>query len=210
MVTQLSSQGQSNSVRAPVDELGWLEALRRGSDEAYEWLVRGHTGPMLAVAQRLLRGEEARDAVQEAFIAAFRSIDRFQGQCALSTWLYRIVVNACLMRLRSRHRKPETPFEDLLPTFMEDGHQANPAVIWKLPGESDLERAELCQHVRQCIEELPETYRNVLLLRDIQELDTRETSLILGVSENAVKIRLHRARQALRTLLDPFFREVGE
>jgi RNA polymerase sigma-70 factor, ECF subfamily len=205
-----STQSQPHTVRTPDDEAELLEALRAGRDEAYEWLVRSHTGPMLAVAHRMLRGEEARDAVQEAFLAAFRSIPRFQGQCALSTWLYRIVVNACLMRLRSRHRKPETPFEDLLPTFMEDGHQSNPAIFWKLPGETDLERAELCQHVRECIEELPDTYRNVLLLRDIQELDTRETSLILGISENAVKIRVHRARQALRTLLEPFFREAGK
>ena len=188
-------------------EAALLEALRAGGDAAFEELVREQGGRMLAVARRFLRNEEdARDAVQEAFLSAFRSIDRFQGGSRLSTWLHRIVVNAALMKLRSQRRKPEESIEPLLPRFQEDGFPVQPAVGWREPAELQLERREIRDLVRRSIDRLPESYRTVLLLRDIEEFDTRETATFLEISENAVKIRLHRARQALRELLDPHFR----
>lgn len=190
------------------DERELVERLRARDDAAYELLVRTHTGRLLAVAQRLLRNEEdARDAVQEAFLSAFRSIDRFAGEARVGTWLHRILVNAALMKLRSRRRKPEQPIEDLLPTFLEDGHQEHPAAPWREPPDAALRRRELRLRVREAIDRLPESYRTVLLLRDIEELDTGETAAALALSESAVKTRLHRARQALRTLLDPQLRE---
>ncbi len=163
---------------------------------------------MLAVARRLLRDEDdARDAVQEAFLAAFRSISQFEGSARLSTWLHRIVVNAALMKLRSRQRKPEEAIEDLLPSFLEDGHRVDHhAPGWPEPVDVLLQRKEVCSLVRRSIDRLPSSYRTVLLCRDIEGLDTGEAAALLGISENAVKIRLHRARQALRTLLDPHLR----
>lgn len=162
---------------------------------------------MLAVARRLVRDEEdARDAVQEAFVSAFRSLDRFEGGSRLATWLHRIVVNCCLMRLRSRQRRPEEAIEDLLPKFLEDGHQAPPSMAWSEPVEELIHRKEICALVRASIDRLPESYRTVLVLRDIEELSTVDAAALLGVTENALKIRLHRARQALRTLLDPHLR----
>ncbi|MEN8184726.1 MAG: sigma-70 family RNA polymerase sigma factor [Myxococcota bacterium] len=180
-----------------------LERLRAGEEAAFEALVRTHGGPMLAVARRMLRDpEEARDVVQEAFLNAFRSLGKFQGGSLLSTWLHRIVVNASLMKLRTRRRKPETSIEELLPKFLEDGHQADPPTAWRLPADEAAERKELLALVRRRIDELPETYRTVLLLRDVEGLDTAESAALLGIAEGAVKTRLHRARQALRTLLD--------
>ena len=177
--------------------------LRAGEEGAFEELVRSHGGRMLSVARRLLRDpDDAQDAVQDAFLSAFRSLDKFEGSARLSTWLHRIVVNAALMKLRTRRRKPETSIEDLLPRFLEDGHPAQPAVEWKLPADQALERTQLLDLVRRRIDELPETYRIVLLLRDVEDLDTAETAEVLGIAPNAVKTRLHRARQALRTLLD--------
>ena len=121
----------------------------------------------------------------------------------LSTWLHRIVVNACLMRLRAKRRRPEeTEIESLLPVFAEDGHQATPSVPWAENAQTMLEREETRAMVREAIDQLPDAYRIVLLLRDIEEKTTEETAAILGITANAVKIRLHRARQALRTLLD--------
>jgi RNA polymerase sigma-70 factor (ECF subfamily) len=112
---------------AQAGEADLVARLRAGSDAAYEELVRAQGARLLAVARRLLRSEEdARDAVQDAFISAFRAIDRFEGGSRLSTWLHRIVVNAALMKLRSQQRKPETSIEDLLPRFLEDGHFAEP------------------------------------------------------------------------------------
>jgi RNA polymerase sigma-70 factor (ECF subfamily) len=192
------------------DESSLVARLRAGDDAAFEELVRRHGGRLLAVARRILPAEEdARDAVQDAFLSAFRALGRFEGQARLSTWLHRIVVNAALMRLRTRSRKPELLIEDLLPGFLEDGHMAHPAVAWRKPSTDPVERAQLRALVLENIHRLPEAYRNVLILRDIEDLDTGETAEILGVSANAVKTRLHRARQALRGLLEPHLREDG-
>jgi RNA polymerase sigma-70 factor (ECF subfamily) len=192
----------------PSDEQKLVEQLRAGDEAAFEQLVRVHGGRLLAVAQRYLRNEDdARDAVQEAFLGAFRSIDRFREGARISTWLHRIVVNAALMKLRSRRRKPEESIDDLLPSFLPDGHQEQPAVRWREMPDAALERGEIQQRVRDAIDQLPDSYRIVLLLRDIEELDTEETAAALEMSANAVKTRLHRARQALRTLLDAQLRE---
>jgi RNA polymerase sigma-70 factor (ECF subfamily) len=192
----------------PVARDPLLGPLRAGEPAAFESLVRQEMPRLLAVTRRLLRNEEdARDAVQDAFVSAFRSFDGFEGECRVSTWLHRIAVNAALMRLRSRRRKPEEPIEDLLPTFLEDGHHACHPHEWRDDAESLLLRQEEREFVRACIDRLPESYRTVLLLRDIEDLDTAEVARALGLSEGAVKVRLHRARQALRTLLEPRFRK---
>lgn len=180
---------------------GFVERLKRGDAAAFEELVRRYSGRLLRAARRLLTSEEdARDAVQDAFVAAFRAVGDFEASARLSTWLHRIVVNASLMRLRTRRRKPEEEIETYLPRFADDGHQATPSVPWSEP------RTELRTIVRDAIERLPETYRTVLVLRDLEEMSTEEAAEVLGASPNAVKIRLHRARQALRTLLDPQMR----
>jgi RNA polymerase sigma-70 factor (ECF subfamily) len=180
--------------------------LRRGDEAAYEMLVREYGGRMLAIARRLLRHEEdASDAVQEAFLQAFRSIDRFRGDSNLGTWLHRIVTNAALMKLRSVNRHPEVPIEDLLPQFDETGHHTHPVREWSASPSSALLQEESRAQVRACIAQLPAPYREIIMLRDIEELDTDETAKVLGISKGSVKTRLHRARQALRTLLEPVF-----
>jgi len=179
-----------------------VRRLKAGDEDAYATLVRTIGARMLGVARRFLQDEElARDAVQDAFLSAFRSIQTFDAQSQLSTWLHRIVVNASLMKLRTRRRKPEQSIEPLLPAFDEVGHHASPVVPWTESAEHALVRAETRARVRRAIDELPETYRTVLLLRDIEELSTREAAEALGIGENALKLRLHRARQALATKL---------
>ncbi len=187
----------------PPDEHALLLRLRAGEEHAFGELVRGNAARMLTVARRMLRSEEdARDAVQDAFLQAFRAIGRFEGGARLSTWLHRITINACLMKLRARARRPEESIEDLLPRFYADGHRIDPGPAWRETADP-LEQGELRAHVRACIDRLPEIYRNVLLLRDIEELGTEETALLLEVKPDTVKVRLHRARQALRSLLEP-------
>jgi len=204
-----------SSLPAPASDESPAEAalvarLRAGEEAAFAELVKAQGGRLLAVAQRMLRNEEdARDAVQDAFLSAFRALDRFDGAARLSTWLHRIVVNAALMKLRTRRRKPESSIEELLPTFLEDGHAAQPSVPWRDASEGELDRRETRELVRRSIDALPETYRTILLLRDVEELDTGEAARLLGVTTNAAKTRLHRARQALRALLDPHLREGG-
>jgi RNA polymerase sigma-70 factor (ECF subfamily) len=190
-------------------EASLVASLRSGDPDAFETLVRTHMPALLRVARRFMRSEEdARDAVQDAFVSAFKSIQKFESNAQLSTWLHRIVINACLMRLRAQRRRPEEDIEELLPRFREDGHQLVASEPWTETAETILERAELGSVVRAAIDRLPDTYREVLLLRDIEELSGEETAAVLGVTSNAVKIRLHRARQALRTLLDPYMRPV--
>jgi RNA polymerase sigma-70 factor (ECF subfamily) len=179
-----------------------IAGLRRGDPEVCEALVRAEGPALLAVTRRILRHEEdARDAVQDAFLAAFRGADRFEGAARVSTWLHRIAVNAALMKMRSRRRRPEESIEDLLPQFLQDGHHVRDPSAWCAPPEVLLERREDRELVRAAIDRLPDEHRAVLVLRDIEDLDTSETARLLGLSEAGVKTRLHRARQALRGLL---------
>lgn len=180
-----------------------VDQIRRGDEQAFETLVRRYGGRMLATARRFVgRDEEAaRDIVQQAYLAAFRAIDTFAGAARLSTWLHRIVVNTALMTLRRQRRRPEESIEDLLPRFDETGHWAEPSSQLDAGTDTLLERRETRTMVRDAIDMLPPNYRSVLLLRDIEELDTDEVAAMLGVKPSAVRVRLHRARQALRTLL---------
>jgi RNA polymerase sigma-70 factor (ECF subfamily) len=163
-----------------------LERLRAGDEAAYALLVRDFGGRMLAATRRILGNEEdAQDAVQEAFLSAFKALERFHGEAQVSTWLHRIAINAALMKLRA----PQS---------------------WSEPADDPLVRAETRAVVRRSIDQLPDNYRNALLLRDIEGLDNEELAAQLGITVNAAKIRVHRARQALRTLLDPHFASVQE
>jgi len=165
-------------------------------------MVRTFGGRLLAVARRFVHKEEdAQDIVQSAYLSAFRGLEQFEGNSRLSTWLHRIVVNTALMRIRSRLRKPEASIYVLLPAFQGDGHHVQQFSDWNAPADQLLERKETRATVRACIEQLPEHYRTVLLLRDIEELSTQEVAEILTMTPTAVKVRLHRARQALSTLL---------
>jgi RNA polymerase sigma-70 factor (ECF subfamily) len=189
------------------EESSLLARLQAGDQDAFAACVNGYCGRLLVVTRRILENEEdARDAVQDAFLSAFQAVGRFEGRSGLGTWLHRIAVNAALGRLRSRRRSPENSIEDLLPHFGDGEHQLDPPVPWKETSPMIVEQQESRELVRRCINQLPETYRTVLVLRDIEELDTQETAEMLGTSPGIVKTRVHRARQALRTLLDPYFR----
>lgn len=193
---------------ALADDLELIRRILAGDQYACECLVRMNSERMAAVARRMLRCEEdAADAVQDAFISAFQSLPQFKGDCRLSTWLYRIAVNACLMRLRSRTNRQMTSWEELA---------SNPGESTTLEPVSlrDDEDASLIagnreehSRIRSCVEQLPETYRQIVLLRDIHEYDTDETAELLGMSTANVKTRLHRARHALRPILEPLFTE---
>lgn len=202
----IAFQAMAGSVPVGQDEVALVARLRAGDEEAFEEVVRAYSGRLLAVTRRILGSDEdARDAVQDAFLNAFRSVDRFEGSAKLSTWLHRIAVNASLMKLRTRKRKPEQSIETLLPNFQEDGHHAERFASWDEPVDQAMARRETRGLVRRLIDQLPDSYRTVLVLRDIEGLDTEEAARMLGLTPNAAKIRLHRARQALRTLLAPHF-----
>lgn len=157
--------------------------------DAVEHVLVRRRDRMRAVAQRVCRDpDDADDAVQDACVAALRARSGFEARSQASTWVHRIVVNAALMRLRTRRRRAEEPLEGLA----EVDTGIEPSAEERVGG------GELRTRVRDCIEHLPEPHRTVLVLRDLEEHDTAETAARLGVTVNAVKIRLHRARQALR------------
>jgi len=188
----------------PVDEPALVAALRAGHEWAFEIMVRVYGGRLIAVARRFMRSDEdAQDVVQSAYVNALRALHDFENTAQLSTWLHRIVVNTALMKLRSQRRRPEESIEALLPAFGEDGHHVEQFPEWSAPADRLLEREETRAVVRACIEALPDGYRLVLILRDIEELSTQETAERLGITATAVKVRLHRARQALCALLRP-------
>src|SRR5229473_3718723 len=143
--------GGTRAAGAVADEVTLLVRMRAGDDDAFEACVRAYSGQLLAVARRILSHEEdARDAVQDAFLAAFKGIGRFDGLSRISTWLHRIVVNAALSRLRTRQRRPEMSIEDLLPHFGEGEHQVDPPGPWKSTSVATLEQKESHALVEQC------------------------------------------------------------
>jgi RNA polymerase sigma-70 factor (ECF subfamily) len=192
---------------ALADDADLLARLRAGQAEAFEALVRRHGGRLLAVVRRVVVNEEdAHDVLQDTFLCAFRALNDFDGRSQLGSWLHRIAVNCALQKLRTCRRKPLRSIDELLPTFLDDGHRSQPEGPWPETGESALVREETRAAVKRAIDELPDDFRAVLVLRDIEGLDTAEAAHSLGVSAAVVKTRLHRARQALRTLLDPHVR----
>jgi RNA polymerase sigma-70 factor (ECF subfamily) len=185
-----------------------VDAIRRGDREAFEELVRQESPRLYRMIVRIVRDpDEARSVLQETFLQAFRGIGSFRGDARLSTWLYGIGINQARAALRRNRRYQTLEEEDidrLQPSF-RDGAYAERMRAWN--PDRVTESAERQRLVREAIDQLPESYRTVVVLRDIEELSTTEAARVLEISEGAVRVRLHRARQALRTLLDRHFGE---
>ena len=178
------------------------------SSDTFETAVRAYLPRMLTTATRILRDPgEAGDAVQDACLQAYRNLDRFEGRSAIGTWLHRIAVNAALARLRKRKSLREGGIDDHLPEYDQFGVLLGDPNWREVTPESLLMRAETRQIVRETIDQLPESYRIVLILRDIEELDTAEAAEALDCSSGSIKTRLHRARLALKKLLHPILQE---
>ena len=161
-------------------------------------LVRTNIGWMLALAERLLRDRAlAEDVVQESFLRVFDGLAGFEGRSSIESWLHRITVNSALSKLRQLKRLAEQSIDEHLPEF--DRLDCRVETPWtRLASvEEIIESDDKRRRVYETIGQLPDAYRVVLQLRDIEEYDTREVATLLGISENNVKVRLHRARAAL-------------
>ena len=173
----------------------------------HEEIVRANIGWMLALAERLLRDRGlAEDVVQESFVRAFDGLASFEGRSTLKSWLHRITVNTALSKLRQVKRLAEQSIDEHLPEF--DRHDCRVELPWShlASVEEIMESDDLRRRVLVAIDELPEAYRVVLQLRDIEDYDTREVAALLEITETNVKVRLHRARSALKKLLEPVLR----
>lgn len=146
---------------------------------------------------------DALDCVQEAFLLAHRNLKEFEHRAQFSSWLHRILVNVALGRVRRRSTRPEVSLDELQPTFDAKNCRHEPAGAPPPDAQTLLERAETRASVRDAIAHLPEQYRQIVVLRDIEGLSTNEAAAALGLTAGAAKVRLHRARASLKRLLEP-------
>ncbi len=176
-----------------------VEMLQRGEDGAVETLVDRYGAWIHRVARRLLDDpRDAEEITQDVLLIVVRKIHTFKGEAAFSSWLYRIAVNAAYQRLRSRGARREVSLEPFLPVFDEEGRTVGPVADWSAQLEDPAFAAEARTAIEGAIARLPEDYRIVILLRDVEELPNEEVADLLGLSVAAVKSRLHRARLVLR------------
>jgi RNA polymerase sigma-70 factor (ECF subfamily) len=192
-------------------DLDLARDLLAGSDEAFTEFVHSFRG-RLAQYTFLMCGhrEDAEEVAQETLIRVFESIDRLRDPERLKSWVFRIARNECLMKRRKSIFAPsvELSLDDLKPSPSEDRRGIEIADWSALPDDLLL-GSEMRQALTDAIQRLPETYRSVVLLRDIEELSTEETAEVLDISTDAVKTRLHRGRLAVRQHLDAFLRGAG-
>ena len=177
------------------------------SEMDFEDIVRGNIAWMLAVARRILKDKTlSEDVVQIAFSKIHENLGGFEGRSSIKTWMHRFVVNEALMLLRQLKRKNEQSIDLLLPEFDGNGCRVDDPFVVSKTSEDQLQSQQVRDIVKQKIDELPDQYRIVLVLRDIEGLSTIEVSGALELSEANVKVRLHRARAALKKLLEPMMR----
>ncbi len=184
-----------------------ISDLKRGDGPSTDVFVRENMGWMLASARRIVRDQFlAEDCVQAAFVNVFKNLEKFEGHSSLRIWMHRIVVNQALMALRARNRLQEMPIDDLLPEFDAGSCRLEDSRVTFENPETLLVQSQSVETVISLINKMPDIYRIVLLLRDIEELSTSDVAEMLGLSESNVKVRLHRARSGLKKLLEPLLR----
>lgn len=176
-------------------------------EEQAESLVRENIEWMLGLANRLLDDRAlAEDVVQDAFISAFRGLENFEERSSLKTWLHRVTVNAALGKLRQLKRLAEQPLNDLLPEFDRNDCRIEQPWTHLVSTQEVVESERLRALVHEQVKKLPDAYRIVLQLRDIEAYSTAEVAELIEISQSNVRIRLHRARAALKSLLEPILR----
>lgn len=186
-----------------------LVARARARDlAAFEQLIDRHEERLYRVAMRLLRNEhDAREVLQDALLSAWQNLDSFAGRAQFGSWIYRVTVNAALMLLRTRRRRPTVSVEDLAPGVLDEaiGASHDAGSDWSKRPDEQLQSGELKQHIEMALDHLPEILRLVFVLRDVEGMSTEETAEILDITIPTVKTRLHRARLALREAISRYF-----
>lgn len=190
-----------------LSEAELIAAAQAGQQDAYAEIVERYSGTVYNLALRLMNDpQEAEDVLQETFVSAFRALDRFEGRSQLGTWLYRVAYNAAMMRLR-KHRVPTASLDE--PWETEDGALVPRQLVdWTGVPDRLLLGKELRDVLNAALATLPESLRSVFVLRDVEGLSTAETAAALGLTETNTKVRLHRARLALRERLTDYFAPV--
>jgi RNA polymerase sigma-70 factor (ECF subfamily) len=188
-----------------VNEKEVVKRARKGDKQAFAQLVNAYSERVYNLALRILRNrEDAEDVLQETFLTVLEKFETFDGRSAFFTWIYRIATNASLMKLR-RKKIVFTEFPDN--PDLERGIENIVFIDWSQDPTAEIQDKEVKQVLDKAINELPEIYRTVFILRDLEYLSIKETGKILEISEENVKIRLRRARLFLRDKLSNYFEE---
>lgn len=185
-----------------------IASILAGNTHEFHELIRPYERRVYSMALSLLHNEaDAEDVAQEAFLKAFRNLGNFRGDAKFSTWLISIALNEARSRLRSRKNAKMESLDE----SPEEGGSVSPALLrdWReIPSEA-LERQEVRQLLQQAVADLPLIYREVFLLRDVEELSVNESAEALGISIASVKVRLHRARLMMQKKLVPQLKKVA-
>ena len=185
-----------------------IAAILAGEIQLYHELIHPHERSVYIMALSYMKNEtEAEDVVQEAFVRAFRKLSSFRAESKFSTWLMSITINEARTRLRNQARVWMYPLDQLA----DEDKGISPGLLrdWReIPSEA-LEREEVRNLIRRAVEQLPDIYREVFLLRDVEELTVSETAETLNISITSVKVRLHRARLMLQKQLAPQLKTVN-
>ncbi|MGA1191361.1 MAG: RNA polymerase sigma factor [Bdellovibrionota bacterium] len=188
------------------EDLLLIQKIRKGDQIAFEQLIEKYETKVFHLALRFTKNEEdAEEVLQDVFMTLHRKLELFQGKSAFSSWLYRIVVNAAFMKLRKRRQQPALLLEDLAPHTRQkalDGESYQENHIEKFTQNEELKSVLL-----SAVNRLPEQYRSVFVMRDVNGFSNQETSEVLGLSVPAIKSRLHRSRIMLRRKLIRYYLE---
>lgn len=187
------------------EDLELVDALRKGSKEAFEELLSRYTEKVSNLALRITRStEDAEEILQDVFVTVYLKINNFQGKSAFSSWLYRITVNTSFMKLRKRKRHLNAPLD----TVTENDYLSHSEARSESSNVDYMTtRHELKRHLEDALAKLPEDYRAIFVLRDIDGLSNHEVGEILDLSVPAVKSRLHRSRLMLRKRLERYYKD---
>lgn len=193
---ELSGKGQLSGE----DERLLIQRLKAGDQKAFEAIFSRYVNRVYRQAFKLVGNEaDAEDVVQEVFLLVYRKAQSFLGKSGFSTWLYRLTANAALTKLRQRKREKEVSLDEYLPKFRKDGHHlVRPVVDWTQDIDKVVAIKEYSQIIKEAMEQLSPMDKAVVMMSDMEEMSNPEISETLGISVQAVKARLHRARLFLR------------
>jgi RNA polymerase sigma-70 factor, ECF subfamily len=181
-----------------------VEGFKKGSIEAFEELVARYESKVFNLAMRFTRNQEdAEEVLQDVFTTLYKKLEGFQGKSAFSSWLYRIIVNAAFMKLRKRKQHQAVSIEDLAPQLRQSCFEGD--LSHETRSDVLTSSRELRDMLQGAINKLPEQYRAVFVLRDVDGLSNQEVGEILDLSIPAVKSRLHRSRLMLRRRLQRYY-----
>ena len=188
------------------NEAGLIARILGGENELFHELTRPYERMVYMTLLSIVKNEsDAEDGAQEAVISAYRNLKSFRGDSKFSTWLTAIAINEGRKRLRKAKSATEESIEEEAEGY-EGDYTPAPLTDWREIPLETLERKEIREALRNAIAELPDIYRQVFTLRDLEELNVEETAQALGVTPNVVKVRLHRARILLQKKLVPFLK----